>query len=192
MNESPTMTIEEVLHEKQARESNFQQDLEMANNIINNNPMILGYYWYLWNCRDREYPVPYEAEQMIRRMVEHMALPTEGQLSLLQQHLNNFSVRLVNHQLCIGNTATSAYTLATIQNPYTALSINVFDINDDNDRWLFVPMNILHEFVHCFEPVHVDLEDQKLLFCFFVNGRNVEESKRRTFEQGEIFEIMIF
>jgi len=44
MKESSTMTTNQVLHGKQTRENNFRQDLEMANNIINNNPIMLAYY----------------------------------------------------------------------------------------------------------------------------------------------------
>jgi hypothetical protein len=44
MKESPTMTTNQVLHGKQTRENNFRQGLEMANNIINNNPIMLAYY----------------------------------------------------------------------------------------------------------------------------------------------------
>jgi len=42
MNESSTMTTDQVLHDKQTRENNFWQGLEMANNIINNNPIMLA------------------------------------------------------------------------------------------------------------------------------------------------------
>jgi hypothetical protein len=192
MHESSTMTMEQVLGEKQSRENNFRQGLQMVNRIINNNPMTLAYYWYLWTCRERDYSLEFQPEQMMRRMVEHMPLPTAEQRSLLQQHLNKFDVFLDNHQLYIGTTATSAITSTTIQEPYIRISHNVFDINDDNDRWFFVAMNILHELVHCFEPVHVDLQEIKFLFCSFVNGQHLPEAVQRTFEQGEIFEIMMF
>jgi hypothetical protein len=192
MDESSTMTMEQALDEKQSRENHFRQGLQMANRIINNNPMILSYYWYLWTCRERDYSLGFQPEQMIRRMVEHMPLPTAEQRSLLQQHLNKFVVFLENHQLYIGTTATSANTSATIPEPYIRISHNVFHINDDNNRWFFVAVNILHELVHCFEPVHVDLEHIKLLFCSFVNGQHLREPVQRTFEQGEIFEIMMF
>ncbi len=72
--------------------------------------MILAYYWYfsdqkirhvysevmtkntvirnhrprLWTCRERDYFLGFQPEQIIRRMVEHMPLPTAEQRLLLQ------------------------------------------------------------------------------------------------------------
>ncbi len=89
-------------------------------------------------------------------MVEHMPLPTAEQRSLLQQHLNKFVVFLNNHQLYVGTTATNAIISATIQEPYIRISHNVFNINDDHDRWFLATVDILHELVHCFELVHID------------------------------------
>jgi len=77
IDESLTMTSEQVLHEKQVRQNDFRRTLDMANTIIENNPLILSYYWYLWTCRDRQYSVPYVAEQMTRRIVEDKSLPTK-------------------------------------------------------------------------------------------------------------------
>jgi hypothetical protein len=36
----------------------------MTNRIINNNPMILAYYCYLWTCRERNYSFEFQHEQM--------------------------------------------------------------------------------------------------------------------------------
>ncbi len=69
MHESSTLTMEQVLGEKQSRENNFRQGLQMANRIINSNLMILAYYWYLWTYRERDYSLGFQPEQMIRRIV---------------------------------------------------------------------------------------------------------------------------
>lgn len=76
--------------------------------------------------------------------------------------------------------------------PYIRVSNNVFDIDDDNDRWLFVAVNTLHELVHRFEPVDIDLQEAGFLFYSFVKSQHIQEAVQRTFERGEIFEIMMF
>ncbi len=93
-----------------------------------------------------------------------------------------FVVFFENHQLFVGTTATSAYTSATIKDPYIRVSNNVFDIDDDNDRWLFLVVNILHELVHCFEPVDIDLQEVGFLFSSLVNDQHIREAVQRTFE----------
>ncbi len=125
-------------------------------------------------------------------MIQQMSLSTTGERSLLQQHLNTFSVYFENHQIYLEITPVSACTMATSSNPSIKFSHNVFDINNDNDRWLFVAVNILHELVHCFEPVHVTLEENKLLFCSLTNGEHLQDAARITFEHGEIFEMLMF
>ncbi len=121
-----------------------------------------------------------------------MSLPTAGERSLLQQHLNTFSVYLENQQIYLEIIPVSVCNMATSSNSSIKFSHNVFDINNDNDRCLFVAVNILHELVHCFEPVHVTLEENKLLFCSLTNGQHLQDAARSTFEQGEIFEVMMF
>ena len=52
---------------------------------------------------------------------------------------------------------------------------------------------ILHELVHVFEPVHVDLEAIKGIFCeVFVAEALSNSPPKLIFEQGEIFETMYF
>lgn len=46
--------------------------------------------------------------------------------------------------------------------------------------------------MNCFEPAHIDLEQQNLLFCPWINGQHLQEPVQRTSEQGEIFETMMF
>lgn len=192
MVEDSTRTSEQILNEKQTRENNFGQGLLMANRIFDNNPMILAYYWHIWCLREHRYVAPYQSEQMTRRLVKQMSLPTEDQRSLLQQHLQRFSVFLRNHQLHGTANPASAITKATLENPMIEFSNNICDVVDDNDRWLFVAVNILHELVHCFEPVTVDLAKDNILFCLLVNGHHLQDAVTMTFEQGEIFEIMMF
>jgi hypothetical protein len=193
IDEGPTMTSEQILQEKHEREDNFRRALVMANNIINNNPVILSYYWYLWTCRNREYSVPYVGEQMTRQMIQHMPFPAEEQRTLLQQHLKKFAAVVYNGQVKHNNKPVYAFTASKHEDPYIAFSLNIFDINDDNDRWLFVACIVLHELVHVFEPDHVDLQDSQLLYCSPVNTRRrVNASLERVFEQGEIFEIMMY
>jgi hypothetical protein len=68
-----------------------------------------------------------------------------------------------------------------------------FNIDNDNDRWFFVSVVILHELVHCFEPLHIDLELNHLLYCSPVNVQQLQDSSlERIYEQGEIFETMVF
>ncbi len=74
IDESSTMMMEQILNEKRTRENNFRQGLQMANRIINNNPMILANYWYVWTCRERNYSIVVEPEQMTRRMFKHMCV----------------------------------------------------------------------------------------------------------------------
>lgn len=191
--EDSTTTSGQILQEKQERENNFRRALAMANTIIDNNPMVLAYYWYLWSCRDREYPSTYVAEQVTRELVGRMPVPTQNQQLLLHQHIQNFTAVLFNDQVIVDGKPSNACTYAKREPPFTAFSRNIFDITDDNDRWFFVAMGILHELVHCFEPVHVDLEDNFLLYCSPVNTRRQEDvSLGRVFEQGEIFEIMMW
>jgi hypothetical protein len=46
--------------------------------------------------------------------------------------------------------------------------------------------------VHCFEPVHIDLEDEHISYCSPVDAQQLEDgSFERMYEQGEIFEMMI-
>jgi hypothetical protein len=56
--EDSTMTSEQILQEKQVREDNLRRGLLMAHTIIDNNPMILSYIWYLQTCKGREYSLP--------------------------------------------------------------------------------------------------------------------------------------
>jgi len=47
--------------------------------------------------------------------------------------------------------------------------------------------------VHCFEPLHNDLEENHLLYCSPVNAQQLQDgSLERIYEQGEIFETMMF
>ena len=146
----------------------------------------------MWNRRERQYVAPYQPEQMTRRLVQQMPLPTEGERSLLQQHIQRFSVFLRNCQLFVGTNKSSAQTTALWSDPMIEFSKNVFDVTDDNDRRLFLAINILHELVHCFELVTVDLCDCGILFSLWTNDPHLQEPVTRTFEQGEIFEIMMF
>lgn len=52
--------------------------------------------------------------------------------------------------------------------------------------------NILHELVHCFEPVTVELDKINVLVCSVITGQDFPTEPTTTSEQGEIFEIMMF
>jgi hypothetical protein len=193
LEDDSTMTSDQILREKQERENNFRRGLQMANTIIDNNPMILSYLWYMWTCRGREYSPPNVGEQMTRQMVRDLPFPTEEQRSLLQQYLSNFSAFLEKGQVIVDYEPVNACTLSTFVPPFSTFSRNIFDVNDENDQCLFVGLVILHELVHCVEPVHVDLEKDHLLYCSPVVARRREGALSETlFEQGEIFEMMMY
>jgi hypothetical protein len=126
---------------------------------------------------------------MTRQMVQHMSFPMEEQRSF-QQHSSNFTAILENGQVRIFGECVHACTLSKYKPPYTTFSGNIFNINDKNDWWLFLALVILHKLVHCFEPVHVDPQEDYLLYYSPVNARRREDtSLERVFEQGEILEI---
>lgn len=192
MMEDSTMTSEQILNEQQARQNNFHQAVSVANRIIDNNPIVLAYYWYMWTLRGRQYVPPYQSEQMTRRRVQRMPLPTEDERSLLQQHLRRFSVMIRNDQIYVSGSKASATTQTFNNDPTINFSKDIFDMTDDHDRWLFVASNILHELVHCFEPDTTSLEDTEVLFCVVINSRHLTSAPMTTFEQGEVFEMMMF
>ncbi|CAF4446301.1 unnamed protein product [Rotaria socialis] len=77
LDESSTITAEEIQQDKAVRQSNFMRALEMANTIIDHNPEVLVFYWYMWTCRDRTYSNSLPPEQITRRTVKRMPVPTE-------------------------------------------------------------------------------------------------------------------
>jgi hypothetical protein len=126
---------------------------------------------------------------MTRQVIQHMSFSVEEQRSF-QQHSSNFTAILENGQVRIFGECVHACTLSKYKPPYTTFSGNIFNINNKNDWWLFLALVILHKLVHCFEPVHVDPQEDYLLYYSPVNARRREDtSLERVFEQGEILEI---
>ncbi|CAF0987217.1 unnamed protein product [Rotaria magnacalcarata] len=169
LDESSTITAEEMQQDKAVRQNNFMRALEMANTIIDHNPEVFAFYWYTWTRRDRTYSNSLPPEQITRRMVKRMPVPTEEEQLFLY-----------------------ANTKALIQ-LQIEFSNHIFIIDDDNSRLLFVCAVILHELVHIFEPTNIDLEKEFRLFCeVFNTQRRSADPPKATYEVGEIFETMLF
>ncbi|CAM4927519.1 unnamed protein product [Rotaria socialis] len=192
LDESSTITAEEIQQDKAVRQSNFMRALEMANTIIDHNPEVLVFYWYMWTCRDRTYSNSLPLEQITRRTVKRMPVPTEEEQLCMKQHTKLFTAVLRSDRINYAGQVLYANTKALIQLQFE-FSNHIFIIDDDNSRLLFVCAVILHELVHIFEPTHIDLEKEFRLFCeVFNTQRRSADPPKATYEVGEIFETMLF
>jgi hypothetical protein len=159
LDETSTMSTEQV------RQDSFIRALEMVNLIISRNPEILAYYWYLWTCRVRTYSDSLPAEKMTCSMVKQMPVPTEEQQLLLKQKMKQLVVIVYNKKLVINGEILYAFTDTAIEPADIFISHHVFDVANYNMRLLFISEVILHELVHVFEPIHVNLQKDHRLFC---------------------------
>jgi fructose-1,6-bisphosphatase len=98
----------------------------MANNIINHNPQILAYYWYLWGLRHYVDKDQMPTEEITRQVIKNMPIPTSEELALLEQHLQQFKVVLNNQKSMVNNEVHYAFT-----SPFMVeISLHRFQINN--------------------------------------------------------------
>ncbi|CAF3550782.1 unnamed protein product [Rotaria socialis] len=137
LDESSTITAEEIQQDKAVRQSNFMRALEMANTIIDHNPEVLVFYWYMWTCRDRTYSNSLPPEQITRRTVKRMPVPTEEEQLCMKQHTKLFTAVLRSDRINYAGQVLYANTKALIQ-LQIEFSNHIFIIDDDNSRLLFI------------------------------------------------------